>query len=315
MMNDLIFSLNATVPIFLLMLAGLFFNKIGIMDEDFANKMNSFVFKGPLPVMLFLDLSSVNIQEAWDTRFVLFCFVVTMASIAIATVIAMLWKDKRIRGEYIQGSYRSSAAILGIAFIQNIYGTSSMGPLMIIGSVPLYNIVAVAALTIFRPGGGSLDRKTLKKTLVGILKNPIILGIFAGLAWSLLSLPMPEILYRTASKFGSTATPLGLIAMGATFDMKKAFSRVKPAIAAAFTKLIGYCALFLPLAAWLGFRDAELIAILVMLGSPTTVTSYVMAKNMGHEGVLSASTVMLTTLFSAFTLTGWLFVLKASGLV
>lgn len=314
-MNDLMFSLNATVPIFLLMLLGLFFNKVGIMEEDFANKINSFVFKGPLPVMLFLDLSTVNIQEAWDTKFVVFCFVVTITSIAIAAFVAMLWKDKTIRGEYIQGSYRSSAALLGIAFIQNIYGTSGMGPLMIIGSVPLYNIVAVAALTIFRPGGGSLDRKTLKKTLIGVVKNPIILGIFAGLVWSLLSLPMPEILFKTASKFGNTATPLGLMAMGAAFDIKKAFSMVKPAIAATFTKLIGYCALFLPLAAWLGFRNGELVAILVMLGSPTTVTSYVMAKNMGHEGVLSSSVVMLTTLFSAFTLTGWLYVLKASGLV
>ena len=311
----LMFSLNATVPIFLLMLLGLFFNKVGIMEEDFANKINSFVFKGPLPVMLFLDLSTVNIQEAWDTKFVFFCFVVTITSIAIAAFVAMLWKDKTIRGEYIQGSYRSSAALLGIAFIQNIYGTSGMGPLMIIGSVPLYNIVAVAALTIFRPGGGSLDRKTLKKTLIGVVKNPIILGIFAGLVWSLLSLPMPEILFKTASKFGNTATPLGLMAMGAAFDIKKAFSEVKPAIAAAFTKLIGYCVLFLPAAAWLGFRNAEMIAILVMLGSPTTVTSYVMAKNMGHEGVLSSSVVMLTTLFSAFTLTGWLYVLKASGLV
>lgn len=314
-MNDLMFSLNATVPIFLLMLLGLFFNKVGIMEEDFANKINSFVFKGPLPVMLFLDLSTVNIQEAWDTKFVVFCFVVTITSIAIAAFVAMLWKDKTIRGEYIQGSYRSSAALLGIAFIQNIYGTSGMGPLMIIGSVPLYNIVAVAALTIFRPGGGSLDRKTLKKTLIGVVKNPIILGIFAGLVWALLSLPMPEILFKTASKFGNTATPLGLMAMGAAFDIKKAFSEVKPAIAAAFTKLIGYCVLFLPAAAWLGFRNAEMIAILVMLGSPTTVTSYVMAKNMGHEGVLSSSVVMLTTLFSAFTLTGWLYVLKASGLV
>ena len=314
-MNDLMFSLNATVPIFLLMLLGLFFNKVGIMEEDFANKINSFVFKGPLPVMLFLDLSTVNIQEAWDTKFVFFCFVVTITSIAIAACVAMVWKDKTMRGEYIQGSYRSSAALLGIAFIQNIYGTSGMGPLMIIGSVPLYNIVAVAALTIFRPGGGSLDRKTLKKTLIGVVKNPIILGIFAGLVWSLLSLPMPEILFKTASKFGNTATPLGLMAMGAAFDIKKAFSEVKPAIAAAFTKLIGYCVLFLPAAAWLGFRNAEMIAILVMLGSPTTVTSYVMAKNMGHEGVLSSSVVMLTTLFSAFTLTGWLYVLKASGLV
>jgi len=52
-----------------------------------------------------------------------------------------------------------------------------------------------------------------------------------------------------------------------------------------------------------------------MLGSATTVSSYVMAKNMGHEGVLTASTVMLTTMFSAFTLTGWLYILKTLGIV
>lgn len=314
-MENLIFSLNATVPIFLLMILGLFFNKVGLMDDGFANKMNTFVFKGPLPVMLFLDLATVNVQEAWDTKFVLFCFVVTVISIAIAAFIAFMWKDHSIRGEYIQVSYRSSAAILGIAFIQNIYGTSGMGPLMIIGSVPLYNIVAVSVLTVFMPGGGRLDRKTIKKTLIGIMKNPIIIGIIVGLIWSVLSLPIPEIVFKTASKFGGTATPLGLMAMGATFDIKKAFAKVKPAAAATFTKLIGYCALFLPAAAWLGFRNAEMIAILVMLGSPTTVTSYVMSKNMGHEGVLSASTVMLTTLLSAFTLTGWLFVLRSFGLV
>ena len=80
-------------------------------------------------------------------------------------------------------------------------------------------------------------------------------------------------------------------------------------------KLIVFVAIFLPIAVKLGFHQEELIAILVMLGSATTVSSFVMAKNMGHEGVLSSSVVMLTTLFSAFTLTGWLYVLKAFQLV
>ena len=76
---------------------------------------------------------------------------------------------------------------------------------------------------------------------------------------------------------------------------------------------IGFCVIFLPLAVALGFRQEELVAILVMLGSATTVSCYVMAKNMGHEGVLTSSIVMLTTMFSAFTLTGWLFVLRSMG--
>ena len=75
-------------------------------------------------------------------------------------------------------------------------------------------------------------------------------------------------------------------------------------------KLIGLCAIFLPIAVKLGFRTDKLVAILIMLGSATTVSSFVMAKNMGHEGTLSSSVVMLTTMFSAFTVTGWLYILR-----
>ena len=81
----------------------------------------------------------------------------------------------------------------------------------------------------------------------------------------------------------------------------------------AFLACLGFCVLFLPLAVRMGFREEELVAILIMLGSATTVSCYVMAKNMGHEGTLTSSAVMLTTLFSAFTITGWLFLLKSLG--
>ena len=127
--------------------------------------------------------------------------------------------------------------------------------------------------------------------------------------------PMPAILNKTVTSIGGMSTPMGLMAMGATFDFRKALGRIKPAVTATIMKLIVFVAIFLPIAVKLGFRQEELIAILVMLGSATTVSSFVMAKNMGHEGVLSSSVVMLTTLFSAFTLTGWLYVLRAFQLV
>ena len=145
-MENLIFSLNATIPIFLMMLPGMLFRKLGWMDEVFAAKMNKFVFLVPLPVLLFEQLATVDFSEVWDIKFILFCFVVTAISITISTLISLLWKDRSIKGEFIQATYRSSAALLGIAFIQNIYGTAGMAPLMIIGSVPLYNIMAVVVL-------------------------------------------------------------------------------------------------------------------------------------------------------------------------
>ena len=160
-MENLIFSLNATVPVFLLMVLGLFLRKIGWIDDDFADKMNKFVFRVPLPLVLFSDLSAVDFKEAWDTRFVLFCFFVTIISIGISAGISRFLKDQTLRGEFIQSSYRSSAALLGIAFIQNIYGTAGMAPLMIIGSVPLYNVMAVLVLSFPGDGTRGYDRTAL----------------------------------------------------------------------------------------------------------------------------------------------------------
>ena len=314
-MKNLIFSMNATIPIFLMMLLGMLFRKLGWMDEVFAAKMNKFVFLVPLPVLLFEQLATVDFSEVWDIKFILFCFVVTAISITISTLISLLWKDRSIKGEFIQATYRSSAALLGIAFIQNIYGTAGMAPLMIIGSVPLYNIMAVVVLSLFKPGNNSFDKALVKKTLKGIATNPIIIGIVAGFVWSALKLPMPSILHKTVSSIGATATPMGLMSMGATFEMKKATSKIKPTLVAVFMKLIGFCAIFLPMAAMLGFRNEQLIAILVMLGSATTVSCFVMARNMGHEGTLSSGVIMMTTLLSAFTLTMWLDVLRSFGLV
>ena len=103
--------------------------------------------------------------------------------------------------------------------------------------------------------------------------------------------------------------------MGASFDIKKVRGKIGPAVTASVVKLIVFAAVFLPVAVWLGFRKEQLVAILVMLGSATTVSCYVMARNMGHEGVLTSSVVMLTTMLSAFTLTGWLYILRSLGLI
>ena len=326
-MENLIFSLNATMPIFLLMVVGYFLNRIGWMDDDLAQKLNKFVFRLPLPMTLFVQLSGVDILKAWDTGYIAFCFVVTLLSILIAALLSLLIRDRGTRGEFIQASYRSSAALIGIAFIDNIYGQATMASLMIVGAVPLYNVAAVLVLTMTDEESAQgdadaaicarrgVDSALMKRTLKGIVTNPIIIGIVAGALWSLLKIPRPQIFVKLCSDIGDTATPLGLMAMGATFDFRKAFGKVKPALLASFMKLFGYDLLFLPLAIKLGYTGEKLVSILVMLGSATTVSCYVMARNMHHEGVLTSSVVAITTLFSAFSLTFWLFLVRSMGLI
>lgn len=311
--ENLIFSLNATVPVFLMMVFGWFAQRAGLLDDHTTAKLNKFVFRTLLPALLFMDLSAADFRQVWDTRFVLFCVAATLISVGIALGYSLFHKEKSERGEIIQAAYRSSAAILGIAFVNNIYGEATMAALMIVGTVPIYNIIAVIVLSLTSPDkehskGG---RELALSTIGGIITNPIILGIAAGILWSLSGLDQPVIMTKSISYLGNMATPLSLIALGASFKISETKGKIPVTVGIVFIKLVMFCGIFLPAAIWLGFRGEKLIAILVMLGSATTGSCFVMAKNFGHKGAITAFAVMLTTLCSSFTLTTWLFILKS----
>ena len=150
-MSNFLFSINVTIPIFLVMVIGYFLRRIGMLNENFVTVANKFNFKVTLPFLLFRDLSSVNIQEVFDLKYVLFCAIATSICFwSVYGLTKIFMKDKSMVGAFTQASFRSSAAVMGLAFIQNIYGTAGMAPLMIIGSVPLYNMMAVLVLSLFR---------------------------------------------------------------------------------------------------------------------------------------------------------------------
>ena len=318
-MGNLIFSLDATLPVFLLIVLGCALRKAGAVSEELAAGMNSFAFRVSIPSLLFMDLAVVDFRQAWDARFVGFCFVVTLACIAVAGLLSLAVARPAQRGEFIQASYRSSAALLGIAFIGNIYGTSGMASLMIVGSVPLYNVAAVVLLEVLRPQGsggvGVGGTALFKRAAKGVVTNPILLSIAAGVAWSLLGLPVPAFAGKTLEMLGATAAPMGLVAMGALVSPQGARSTLRPALAACVCKLVGFAALALPFAVYAGFRGEQLVAILVMLGSATTVAAFTMAKGMGHQGSLTSTAVAATTLLSPVTLAVWLFVLRTFALI
>lgn len=319
MLENLLFSLNSTMPLFLIMVLGYILYQKRFLTDEFVSVANKFVYNVTLPVMLFHDLASTDIREGFDAGYVGFCAFATTLSILILWIgCHLIFRDKSVVGEFVQACYRSSAAILGTAFIQNIYGTSGMSGLMILGSVPLYNIFAVLILTLESPDGHVHDTplgQRLRDSIGGILRNPTLISIALGLLAGLIRLPVPTMVRKAMSTLGGMTSPLALLAIGAGFKGTAALAKIRPTIAAALIKLVILPAIFLPMAVGLGFRDQKLVALIVMLGSITTPSAYVMAKQMGHDGTLTGSVCAATTLFSALTLTFWMFWARSDGYI
>ena len=323
-MDSFIYSLNATVPIFLVMIVGWIIKRLGVIDDHFVNVANKYVFRVALPVLVFKDLAAADFKSQFDVKFVLYCMIVTTIMFSVIWIMTEIFmKDDAEKGAFVQASFRSSAAILGMAFIQNMYQSTGMAPLMIVAAVPLFNIFSVIVLTFKahpechgKAVSDSVDKKeNIKKACVNIATNPIIIGILLGLVSSLIGINYPPIISKTVMNIAQTATPVALICIGAGFEGRKAVKKVKPTVIATFIKLVLLAAIFLPVAVRMGFRNQELMAILIMLASPSTVTCYVMAKGMDNDDVLSSSIVVLTTLLSSITLTAWIFVLRSFGFI
>ena len=316
-MENFIYSINVTMPIFLVMVIGYILKQIGMLNDNFVTVANKFNFKVTLPFMLFKDIAGVDIKAVFDIKYVLFCAIVsTICFWVVWGTAKLLVRDKTIRGAFVQSSFRGSAALLGIAFIQNIYGSSAMGPLMIVSAVPLYNIFSVIVLTFEANDSTGIDKKAkIRQAGINICKNPIILSILAGLIVGLLGIQFPTLVNKTVSNVAQMATPLALITIGAGFEGRKALAKIAPTMASSMIKLVLQPLVFLPVAAWMGFSGEKMIAILIMLASPTTPSCYIMAKSMNNDEVLTASVIVTTTLMAAFTLTGWIFLLKTLGYI
>lgn len=314
-MDNFIFSVNVTLPIFTIILLGYILRRINFLNEEFVRVINRYVFVIALPVMLFRDIAGSDVREDMNIKFFLFCLFVTILMFGLVWLIAKLvLRDKSMVGAFAQAGARGSAAILGVAFVENICGDIGMTPLMIVAAVPVFNILSVVIL-VFHANDETKDYGRIKSACINIAKNPIIIGILLGLLASLVHLKLPVIPDRTLHYIAQTATPMALLAVGAGFDTKQAIARLKPAVGATLIKLVGLPAVFLPIAYVMGFESSEMVAILIMLASPTTVSCYIMAKNMKNDDILTSNVIVLTTLLSSVTLTAWIFILKTLGCI
>ncbi|MDY4560525.1 MAG: AEC family transporter [Peptostreptococcus porci] len=316
-MDNFIFALNATIPVFLVIVLGNIMMKKGIITKEWTKISDRLAFRIALPITLFMDIVSMKSENHSNIKFVVFCALTTSVIFLISWIMSNIFvKDKYMVGAFAQGSVRGSAAILGMPFVINIYGNSGLVPLMILAAVPLFNAYSVIMLTVSAAKNrNSKKRINYMAIIKSIFTNPLIIGILLGFPFYLLKIEFPQLISKSLNTIGAISVPLMLISIGGDFKFDDIFKKFRPSLVATFIKLILLPAIVLPIAIYFGFRESALLAILIMVGAPSAMTGYIMAKNMDNDYVLMSNIVVMTTLLSSITFTFWLFLLKTLNLL
>jgi len=252
---------------------------MGWVQDDFVSQANTIVFNIAMPVMLFLAISGSSFNQAMNLKLTIVGAIGTLALIAMLLLVGKVLPEDQ-RGVFVQGSYRGNLAILGLALCVATYGDGILPMVALyIGVVTtVYNVLAIWLLN----SSGALSK---------ILKNPILIGILAGVLASLVQLPLPMFIESTGRYLAQLTLPLALLCIGATLDFRSLISNGKSISLAVLFKLLISPILLVSLGVMAGLENHALGVLFFMSASPTATASYIMARQMTAHGALAAERI------------------------
>ncbi|MDR2039273.1 MAG: AEC family transporter [Bacteroidales bacterium] len=315
-MENFLFSINTVAPLFILISAGYIARQINFISDQFLSEANKFVFKLLLPLMLFENIRVTFHGEFTNIRLIFSALIGVALVIAISSFVVPLFvKRNGQRGSMIQGIYRSNFLIYGMPLATGMYGQSAAQSIsMSMGiMIPFYNVAAVIILTFFSEN----RKKSISAIglLKGIFTNPLILGCLAGLLFGLLPVTIPTAIEKPISGLAGAASPLALFLMGGEFKFRRLSNNLYKVIWVTVARLIIVPSVAMAAFIMMGFREVDLSVLLCIFATPTAVSSYIMANNMGCDGELSAQIVVLTTVSSSLTIFFFIFALRGMGVL
>lgn len=325
-MDNLIFAINAVMPIILTIVVGYFLKKTGLLESNVALKLNTLVFRVFLPVMLFLNVYGIQNFADIDLSFVLYVIGITILIFLVGVpIIGLLFKENCQRSSMLQGIFRANYALVGIPLAQSLFGDegSLMASLLSAFIVPVFNILAVITLTIYSAG----DKKpSFFAVIKGIVKNPLIQGIFCGFVALGIRSVFVELgiefrlsqvtpIFKTLQNLSSIATPLALVVLGARFELSSIPHLKKHIIIGTINRCLIVPFIGISVALLLGrFSGAQFATFVACFCTPVAVSSVPMSQEMGADAELMGQLVVWTTIFSALSIFGASFVLKYIGI-
>lgn len=324
-MSDILFAINATAPIVLMVAVGYFLKKIGLLEATLGKSLNKLVFRVFLPVMLFLNVYKIESFAEIDFTFVLYALAATLVLFVFALIFPRLITDENAkRGALLQSVFRANYALVGIPLATSLFGErgSIMATVLSAFIVPLFNMLAVVGLSVFSPE----KKPSFKRVFIDILKNPLIqaialgmvtLGIRAIFVKTGVEFRLTDLtpIYKTLSNLSSIATPLALLALGAQFELSAIPELKRHIIFGVVTRNFIVPLLGIGAALLIGrFEGAHFATFVAVFCTPVAVSSVPMAQEMKADTALAGQLVVWTTVFSAMSIFLASYVLKVLGI-
>lgn len=304
-------TLAITAPVFAMLFLGVGLKRLGWIDARFIDTASALVFKGTMPIMLFLAILHADLNTALQPALLGYFLLATLLGFLLVWGWAILRIPREERGVYTQGAFRGNNGIVGLALATSLYGDYGLSLGGILGGVVIlsYNSLSSIVLAIYSPQAKA-DLWSIGKS---ILRNPLILGVLAAIPFAYWQIKLPAWLLTSGDYFASMTLPLALICIGGTLSLASLRQGSGLALSASLWKM-----LWLPLLATLGaflcgFRNAELGILFLYFASPTAAASFVMAKASGGNHELAASIIVITTLAAVLNTNIGLFVLQWGG--
>lgn len=345
-MESFVFAANSVLPLIALIFFGYVLKRIGFLNENFLTVGNKLVFKIFLPVLLFYNVYNIQSLDQINWAFVLYGVCAIFLFFVVGMIVTPLFvKDKSQCGVIVQGIFRSNFALIGVPLATSLFGADGAASASVLSAftIPLFNILAVVALTVFQnktpqlKDANDTDTKgqsSFKKVLVGTVTNPLILSVVAGLLVLLVRSLFVELgwdfrlksftlfgqevtfVYKALQYVANIATPFALIVLGGKFTISAVKRLWKPILATTLIRCVAVPAISL-FGAYLlipSLQGQHFAAYIAVFGTPTAVSSAIMAKEMGGDDELAGQIVVWTTVLSAFTIFVEIVLLKAVGI-
>lgn len=300
-LESLQFSFSIIGPICLLLFLGWFLKRIKMIDEAFIDVGSKLVFKITLPALLFLSIIKTDRDIDIDFSLIIYSLIANFVFFMLSVLATKYWvSEKREHGVVVQGAFRSNTAIIGLAYVANVYGNDgfAIAAVYVAFHTMLYNILSVIILS---PKQEGVSIAMISGVLKSLVKNPLIIGIMSGIVFFLFAIPVPDLVIHTGQYFSNMTLPLALLCTGGSLNIQALKDNSFNCRFSTLLKIV-IAPVFITGGAYLyGFTGVPLGIVFFMSASPTAAASYVMARSMGHNADLAANIIAMSTIGSLVT--------------